>query len=105
MTTAEPRLAELTRALRAMAERANTARGASWEHGARSATTLLAAASLLDSLSDQVRQLVAETWRLGAQLYRDRAVAGQKSREGRCPVCGVDLADAELERLLGGKAP
>jgi len=36
--------AELVAALRAMAERANTARGASWEHGARSATILLAAA-------------------------------------------------------------
>lgn len=49
------------RSLRGMAARANTARGASREHGARTATTLLGAASMLESLHaelDRVRVIL-----------------------------------------------
>jgi hypothetical protein len=44
------RLTYVIRQLRSMAEQANKLRGPSWEHGARSATTLLDAATFLESL-------------------------------------------------------
>lgn len=54
-----PRTAE---ALRSMTQRANTARGASWEHGARCATYLLHAADMVEHLLatlDEARTLAS----------------------------------------------
>ena len=56
------------RSLRAMAEHAGTARGASWEHGARSQTTLVAAVEMLLEL--EAKRLEVERLRM---LARDGA--------------------------------
>ncbi len=58
MKPTEDRLSRIVRTLLGMADRAKTARGASWEHGARSATTLEDAVSLIEELHACVGELL-----------------------------------------------
>lgn len=55
----EDRVSRIAKALLGMADRANTARGASWEHGARSAGTLTDAVALIGELRAEVERVHA----------------------------------------------
>lgn len=82
--------------LRKMAEHANTARGASWEHGALSATTYLNAAQLLTEQYRQLEEIKDVLARVGCDCACDHHYT--EGHDDDCDVCLGCEINAALRR-------